>query len=77
VNRATRDALANGIRDYLKSELKRANLTYVELARRLDTMGLPETEASITNKLARGTFSAVFLLAAARAIGLKRIPVRW
>lgn len=53
-NRATR---------FLKAELKRADVTYKELAERLEKQGLTETEASVANKLSRGTFSAVFLLA--------------
>jgi hypothetical protein len=42
---------------------------YVELAKRLKRHGFKaETEASITNKLKRGTFSATFLLAALAAL---------
>jgi hypothetical protein len=33
-------------------------VTYVELAKRLKKHGFAETQASITNKLKRGTFSA-------------------
>ena len=36
--------------------MKRASVTYAELAERLKEHGLEETEASITSKLARGTF---------------------
>lgn len=48
---------------FLKAELKRAGIGYKELADRLNKHGLQETETSITGKLARGTFSATFLLA--------------
>ena len=41
---------------------------YRELAERLATYGLKETEASIPNKISRGTFSATFLLASLKAI---------
>jgi hypothetical protein len=34
----------------------------------LKTHGLQETEASIANKISRGTFSAAFLLASLKAI---------
>jgi len=44
-------------------------VTYAELAKRLEKHGLKETEASITNKLARGTFSATSLLASLAALG--------
>jgi len=48
---------------FLKAELKRANIGYKELAERLNSHGLEETETSITGKLARGTFAASFFLA--------------
>lgn len=48
---------------FLKVELKRAEIGYKELAQRLNEHGLKETEDSISAKLARGTFSAHFLLA--------------
>jgi Domain of unknown function (DUF6471) len=49
--------------------LKRAEVSYAELARRLKEHGLEETEASITAKLNRGTFAATFFLATMKAIG--------
>lgn len=52
----------------LKAELARADIGYRELAERLKTHGLQETEASIANKISRGTFSATFLLATLIAI---------
>jgi hypothetical protein len=58
---------------YLKAELKRADVTYEELARRLSDMGLVETKASISNKISRGGFPASFFLAAAKAIGLQQV----
>ena len=53
---------------HLKAELKRAGLTYEELADRLKGHGFKETKASIANKLARGTFSATFFLASLAAM---------
>jgi Domain of unknown function (DUF6471) len=53
----------------LKAELKRADVTYEELAVRLSNMGLEETKASIASKLSRGAFPATFLLASLKAIG--------
>lgn len=60
---------------FLKAEIKRADLTYDELAERLKAHGVQENAASIANKLARGTFSATFFLAVAVAIGLQNIPL--
>jgi hypothetical protein len=53
---------------FLKAELARADVGYRELAERLKKHGMKETEASIANKISRGTFSATFLLASLIAI---------
>jgi hypothetical protein len=58
---------------HLKAELKRANLTYDELAEKLKKHGFKETKASIANKLARATLPANFFLASLVAIGCDSI----
>ena len=60
---------------YLKAELKRAEVTYETLASRLNEKGWNETKAGITNKLARGAFTATFFLAALSEIGHKNIYI--
>lgn len=61
---------------FLKAELKRAGMTYEELAERLKKHGHPhETVDSIKAKLKRGTFPATFLLAVAAAVGLEAISL--
>lgn len=68
---ATEEELALRASRFLKAELKRAGLTYADLAERLKEHGLTaETEASIKAKLRRGTFSATFLLACLAALEL-------
>ena len=54
---------------YIKAELKKAEVSYKDLAIRLNAKGWAETEASIANKLARGAFTATFFLAALSEIG--------
>jgi hypothetical protein len=58
---------------FLKAELKRANVTYDELAERLKEHGLSETRNSIAAKLKRGTFPATFLLAVLAALALEGV----
>jgi hypothetical protein len=58
---------------FLKAELKRANVTYDELAERLKEHGLAETRNSIAAKLKRGTFPATFLIAVMAALELQAI----
>jgi hypothetical protein len=60
---------------HLKAELKRADLTYEELAARLKKHGFKETKASIANKLARATVPAAFFLAALVAIGAEVVKL--
>jgi len=57
----------------LKAELKRAGVTYAQLAERLQGMGIDEKEANIRNKLARGKFSAAFMIQCMTAIGLNEL----
>jgi Domain of unknown function (DUF6471) len=58
---------------FLKAELKRANVTYEELATRLKAHGLNETRDSIAAKLKRGTFAATFLLGCLAALEMEGI----
>lgn len=57
----------------LKAELKRAGVTYKELVVRLDAIGVQEKEVNIRNKLARGKFSAAFMIQCLESIGLTEI----
>jgi hypothetical protein len=58
---------------FLKAEIKRADVTYEELATRLKKHGFDENAASIANKLARGTFAATFFLAVLAALELEGV----
>ncbi|NYZ16636.1 hypothetical protein HL658_29170 [Azospirillum sp. RWY-5-1] len=60
---------------FMKAELKRRDVTYEELARRLTEMGIPETEGSITVKINRGAFPTWFLLASMKVVGCREIRV--
>jgi hypothetical protein len=60
---------------HLKAELKRADLTYEELAEKLKGHGFQETKASIANKLARATIPAAFFLAAMACIGVAEVAL--
>jgi len=62
-----------GASNLLKSVIKRKGLTYAQLTERLEAEGVHESEASIRNKLSRGTFSAVFLLQCLKALGIENL----
>lgn len=63
-------------RKFLKAELARAEIGYRELAERLTKQGMRETEASIANKISRGTFPATFLLASLKAIEREQVSLQ-
>jgi hypothetical protein len=73
---AKHKALEERARRYLKAELKRAGVTYEELALRLNKQGFPdESKASIASKLSRGSFSATFMIATLKAIGRETVTL--
>jgi hypothetical protein len=53
----------------LKAELKRKGLTYADLVEKLSDIGVEEKEVNIRNKLARGKFSAAFMIQCLEATG--------
>ncbi len=69
----TEKELADKTARFIKAEMKRAGVTYAELAKRLEGHGLRETEASIANKLSRGRIAATFLLATLAALEMEGI----
>lgn len=67
--------LAERLKRFVKAELKRAGLGYEELAARLTEMGMKESKATIANKVNRGVFSAIFLIAILKTIGRDTITL--
>ena len=59
----------------LKAELKRKGVTYAQLAGKLADIGVMDSEPNIRNKLARGKFTAVFLIQCLEAIEVEYIRI--
>lgn len=57
----------------LRAEMARRGLTYKQLVERLGEIGVKEDEHNLRNKVARGKFTAAFMLACMEAIGAKEI----
>lgn len=57
----------------LKGLLARYGVTYKELARRLERLGVSENEAPLRNKINRGTFSFSFFLHCMVALGVEDV----
>jgi hypothetical protein len=61
------------VKGLLKAELKKRNLSYADLAAKLAAMGVNETDRNISNKVSRGSFTAVFFVQCLAAIGCHTI----
>jgi hypothetical protein len=64
------------VKGLLKSELKRKNVGYRELAERLASLGVHDSERNIANKISRGSFTAVFFLQCLEAIGASSLRLQ-
>jgi hypothetical protein len=60
---------------HIKAELKRAEMTYDDLADKMKKHGFGESKASIASKLSRATMSAHFFLAALVAMGKDKVAL--
>jgi 3-mercaptopyruvate sulfurtransferase SseA len=63
------------LKTLLKTELKKRDISYKDLAKRLESVGVDESDKNIANKLSRGKFSAVFLLQCLHVIGCNRLEL--
>jgi len=70
----TRDWTAQ-VKGILKGELKRKNVSYADLAKKLEAIGVHDNERNIANKIARGSFTAVFFVQCLAAIGLNNVHI--
>lgn len=61
------------VKGILKAELKRKDVTYADLAVKLAAVGVRENERNIANKIARGSFTAVFFVQCLEAIGCQAV----
>lgn len=61
------------VKGLLKAELKRRDLSYADLAGKLAAIGVKDSDRNISNKISRGSFTAVFFVQCMEAIGCKTI----
>jgi Domain of unknown function (DUF6471) len=71
----TDDEWAEAIKRLLRAEMVREGVTYDVLSERLAGLGVEDTSVNIRNKVARGKFTAVFLIQALRAIGVETLRI--
>jgi len=65
----------NRVKGLLKSEIAKRNLNYVEIAERLEKIGVHETPQNISNKIGRGTFGAIFMMQILQVIGCDELQI--
>jgi hypothetical protein len=61
------------VKNLLKAELKRRDVSYKDLVAKLAALGIKETEQNLRTKISRGGFTAVFFFQCMEAIGAKTI----
>jgi hypothetical protein len=59
----------------LRAEMARRGVTYEDLAERLAGIGVQDTAVNLRNKVARGRFSAVFLVQCLSAMGARMLRI--
>ena len=57
----------------MKTELTRRDISYRDLAERLQAIGVKDSERNISNKISRGGFTAAFLIQVMDAIGCRTL----
>jgi hypothetical protein len=62
-------AFQNKAKGILRAEIKRRNLGYGEVAEKLTALGIEENSRNLSNKIARGGFTAGFFISCLIAIG--------
>jgi hypothetical protein len=60
----------------LRAEMARKGVTYQQLTDRLAEIGITEDEHNLRNKVARGKFTAAFLLQCLEALGVDQVNLR-
>ena len=59
----------------IQSHMAKRALTYADLCVRLRAIGIEENERNLRNKVARGTFSAVFFMVCLEALGVRDLHI--
>lgn len=63
------------VKGLLKAEIAKRNLNYVDIAERLQQIGVNESPQNISNKIGRGTFGAIFMMQILQVIGCNDLHI--
>jgi len=64
---------ADEVKRMLRAEMTRRGVTYDQLVEKLAAIGVNDSAVNIRNKVARGSFSAVFLVQCLAAMGMRSL----
>jgi hypothetical protein len=64
---------ADEVKRLLRAEMTRRGMTYEQLSKRLAAVGIDDTPVNLRNKVARGRFSATFLVQCLTAMGARML----
>ena len=70
------DAWEQTAKELIEIEMMRRGISYKELSRMLEKLGIDESPGQINRKVNRKRFSAAFLVACLRAMGVNEISLR-
>ena len=66
----------NKAKNIIKAELSKKGIDYIELAKKLNKIGVEETQMNIANKINRGTFNFTFALQIFEALGIENLRLK-
>ena len=69
----TEDEWADDVKRLLRAEMTRRGVTYDQLADKLAAIGVNDSSVNIRNKVARGKFTATFLIQCLTALGARSL----
>jgi hypothetical protein len=69
----TEDDWADDVKRLLRAEMTRRGVTYDQLADRLARIGINDSSVNIRNRVARGKFTATFLVQCLTAMGVRSL----
>lgn len=71
----TEDEWAEQAKRIVRAEMVRRGITYETLSERLAALGVHDTPVNMRNKIARGKFTAIFMLQVLEAVGCRSVDL--
>jgi hypothetical protein len=67
------DEWSDDVKRLLRVEMTRRGVTYEQLSEKLATIGIGDSPVNVRNKVARGKFTAAFLVQCLMALGVRSL----